>query len=162
MAFDRKAYNREYAKRPGVAERRRERQRERYRSGECDEWLGEYRSRPEVRVRRCRNQRRYRDRNPEKVRGAQRRYFLEHREKMNKSRAEAIARFPEKHKARGKLNKAVERGVVNKPGSCSRCGEEVESHRLHGHHADYSKPLDVEWLCSICHGAERRKDEAVA
>lgn len=35
-----------------------------------------------------------------------------------------------------------------------RCGTDKN---VHGHHHDYSKPLDVEWLCSTCHGIEHRK-----
>jgi hypothetical protein len=61
-------------------------------------------------------------------------------------------RHPEKVKAREALNHAVAAGTVVKPDRCEDCGEPTESRRLHGHHEDYSKPLDVEWLCSACHG----------
>lgn len=27
---------------------------------------------------------------------------------------------------------------------------------LHGHHHDYAKPLEIEWLCVACHVAEHR------
>ena len=60
---------------------------------------------------------------------------------------------PYKRRARKILSKAVASGKVKKPGSCSSCGW-VGS--LHGHHADYSKPLSVEWLCAICHGLRHR------
>lgn len=37
----------------------------------------------------------------------------------------------------------------NKPNQCQLCG--TRSDELEGHHYDYSKPLDVTWLCKRCH-----------
>ena len=31
---------------------------------------------------------------------------------------------------------------------CNRCGSDT---RVHAHHHDYSKPLEIEWLCVSCH-----------
>lgn len=46
---------------------------------------------------------------------------------------------------------AVRRGELSKPKACEDCDKEV---RLQAHHPDYSKPLEVVWLCSSCHAAE--------
>ena len=75
-----------------------------------------------------------------------------------KTRREAIRRererYPEKYRARTTLGHAVERGRVVKPTSCEVCGFEPEDSLLiHGHHHDYSKPLEVHWLCHHCHDA---------
>lgn len=61
--------------------------------------------------------------------------------------------------ARRKLNRAVAIGKVFKPSHCSRCNlkpgvNNYGRSNLHGHHHDYSKPLDVEWLCVFCHKKE--------
>jgi len=58
-------------------------------------------------------------------------------------------RSPEKQKARKAVQTAVRRGLLVKPEECSSCGTRG---RIEAHHADYSKPLDVEWLCHRCHG----------
>lgn len=46
-----------------------------------------------------------------------------------------------------------------KPDLCEGCNKEK---KLTGHHKDYSKPLEVEWLCYECHGIETRKMNASA
>ena len=43
---------------------------------------------------------------------------------------------------------------------CSRCGRTTN---VHAHHDDYSKPLDVTWLCPPCHAvrhAEQKQERA--
>ena len=37
-----------------------------------------------------------------------------------------------------------------RPEACQRCGKEC---RTQAHHDDHSKPLDVMWLCPVCHAA---------
>lgn len=61
---------------------------------------------------------------------------------------------PEKRSANVILCRAVRDGKVFKPLECSRCGAIPPRRQLHGHHEDYSKPLEVEWICSGCHGLE--------
>ena len=55
-------------------------------------------------------------------------------------------RFPEKYKAHCKLNNSLRDRKISKL-PCKVCGEL----KVHAHHADYSKPLDVIWLCSVHH-----------
>ena len=58
---------------------------------------------------------------------------------------------PEKYKARTAVSNALRDGRLTRE-PCSRCGSGV---RVQAHHADYTKPLDVEWLCFRCHREER-------
>lgn len=57
-------------------------------------------------------------------------------------------KFPEKQKARAQVAYALKRGQLKKPKKCSRCKKQK---KLDGHHSDYSKPLEVKWLCRGCH-----------
>jgi hypothetical protein len=50
---------------------------------------------------------------------------------------------------------AVKTGRIQKAEICTCCGLKVN--RLHKHHPDYSRPLDIVWLCSSCHGMQHRK-----
>ena len=59
--------------------------------------------------------------------------------------------FPEKFRARDALKYAVRTGkLIRLP--CEICGKE----KAEGHHEDYSRPLDVNWLCRM-HHAERHR-----
>lgn len=55
-------------------------------------------------------------------------------------------RNPQKAKARRALGYAVSTGKVARL-PCEVCGNP----KSQGHHDDYSKPLDVRWLCFRCH-----------
>ena len=56
-------------------------------------------------------------------------------------------RYPES-KCRDILYKAKSKGEITPPKFCEKCGNKL---KLHAHHKDYSKPLDVTWLCRYCH-----------
>jgi len=56
---------------------------------------------------------------------------------------------PRKSMARHLVAYAVTIGYIEKPLSCSLCGENDK--RIEAHHTDYEKALEVQWLCQSCH-----------
>ena len=60
---------------------------------------------------------------------------------------------PTKRAARIAVGNALRDGKLQKR-PCKSCGSTA---RINAHHPDYSKPLEVVWLCSICHGAAHRQ-----
>jgi hypothetical protein len=61
---------------------------------------------------------------------------------------------PEKVSARLAIMHEIKMGRIVKPNNCSRCLKECKPE---GHHPDYSKPLEVIWLCRQCHNKEHKK-----
>jgi hypothetical protein len=55
----------------------------------------------------------------------------------------------EKERARSIAWHANRRGVLVPPERCEKCGTAASV--LVMHHEDYTKPLDVIWLCNPCH-----------
>lgn len=45
-------------------------------------------------------------------------------------------------------------GLLIVPEVCSRCGG---GGQIDGHHTDYARPFDIEWLCRGCHNCEHRR-----
>ena len=62
--------------------------------------------------------------------------------------------------ARRMVRNAVRAGDLVRPGSCSACGRETP--KIQGHHADYMKPLCVEWLCVPCHRSRHSRATTAA
>lgn len=56
---------------------------------------------------------------------------------------------PEKRKAHVRVAWALKWGELVRPNHCSRC--DARTYTI-AHHHDYSKPLDVLWVCDRCHG----------
>lgn len=87
-------------------------------------------------------------------------YYKAYEKKRNAKRweyktEEAMAwrkRNPDKYKAHKKLHNALRGGKIKKQ-PCFICG----SKDVHGHHYDYSKPLNVIWLCAQHHQWMHRK-----
>lgn len=69
--------------------------------------------------------------------------------RLREAEKKSVAKYPEKDKARRLLRMAVNLGVVKKI-PCRDCG----SPKVQGHHKDYSKPLEVVWLCTADHKQE--------
>jgi len=67
-------------------------------------------------------------------------------------KVKAGKRNPIKQHARNLLQSAIRWGKII-PQPCVKCGEKI----VHGHHPDYSKPLDVLWLCRTHHMELHRK-----
>ena len=67
---------------------------------------------------------------------------------QSKYRISMDGKYPQKRQARNMINRAVQNGQIIKPSECSVCGS---TKRLDGHHADYSKPMKVKWVCRGCH-----------
>jgi DNA-binding transcriptional regulator YiaG len=89
----------------------------------------------------------------EAERASSRRHYWKHR--AEKIAAVMIAQKTIAGRARSLFQRAMLRGEITRPETCSRCGARG---RIHGHHTDYSKPLDVVWLCSLCHGEAHRSE----
>lgn len=71
-----------------------------------------------------------------------------YRESANKASRKAYRKHKVKWLARLKARYAVSKGIIIKPKKCEVCNL-VKI--LQGHHEDYSKPLEVIWLCWTCH-----------
>ncbi len=65
---------------------------------------------------------------------------------MSKTNKAWRKRNPEKARAHWMVAEAIQRGYLVKL-PCEVCGNK----KVHGHHDDYSKPLEVRWLCHIHH-----------
>ena len=91
-----------------------------------------------------------------------RRHYLRYKKKIlarNKANYEAgrevaLARFlatkkTEKGRARQRVRDAIKAGKLARDKACQLCLKEC---RTHAHHHDYSKPLEVTWVCTQCHG----------
>lgn len=64
-------------------------------------------------------------------------------------------RYPEKQRARRIVEQAVKWGhLLRKP--CEVCSES----KTQAHHDDYSKALEVRWLCPVHHTAVHRPQAA--
>lgn len=78
------------------------------------------------------------------------------KEKFNKTIRKWQINNREKTNAHAKVHRAIANGRLVRSMNCEECGKKCKTE---GHHEDYSKPLDVIWLCKICHSKKIEKVE---
>ena len=86
-------------------------------------------------------------------------YYREYdRERGNRQtpeyRAGYIKIYPDKYKAHNMVHNYIRDGKLTRKTECEECGGDSN---IHAHHEDYSKPLDVVWLCAACHAKRHPK-----
>jgi hypothetical protein len=83
------------------------------------------------------------------------------RERGNRQSPEYLKAYrkanPNKYRATNMVNNAIRAGNLFKE-PCEQCGS---TDRIHAHHDDYSKPLNVRWLCAVHHRQWHMKNEAL-
>ena len=99
--------------------------------------------------RECNNKgvRKHRTDNPELKAIADKKYYEKNKKEILKNQ-KAYASQPlvrAKHNVRGATYRAVQKGELTK--SMCGCGEPS----VEAHHPDYTKPLEVVWMCVKCH-----------
>ena len=67
-------------------------------------------------------------------------------------------------KAQNLLEQAIEKGIVTRKTHCEKCGDtgtfKDGRTKIQAHHSDYTKPLQVDWLCQKCHHVWHKKHRA--
>ncbi len=91
------------------------------------------------------------------MREYQRVFARNHRDPKKHREAAARYRMRNRHKvlAQSKVKAAMKSGRIAVPLWCQQCHCVTQ---LEAHHSDYSKPLDVLWLCTTCHGLAHRSN----
>lgn len=81
-------------------------------------------------------------------------YRKEHPERRKETCNNYIKKYPERYKANYTLTNAVrDKKIFRKP--CYVCGDL----KSQAHHHDYSKPLDVVWVCAVHHAALENRNK---
>lgn len=120
-----------------------------------------YWSKPENRERKRQKDKRYYERHKEEIlkrtkeyqknhqeqrKETLKRYYHNHKDSESARQKEYIENNHKKYLAHRAVRSAVLKGVLDHQ-PCSVCGEI----KAEAHHDDYSKPLEVKWLCHKCH-----------
>lgn len=88
----------------------------------------------------------YWERHRERRRELTKAYFKKHPDAKRLKAARYRNRYPERALAVDRVHKALKAGKLREM-PCEKCLDV----RVHAHHDDYSKPLDVMWLCQKHH-----------
>lgn len=65
---------------------------------------------------------------------------------------------PNAYKAQCIVNNSIRDGKLIGHSACEKCDSEI---KIEAHHCDYTKPLDVMWLCRSCHNKWHRHNKPI-
>jgi hypothetical protein len=108
------------------------------------QWHLKHKDDPDYRLRRNLARIEYTERHREEVRARCRLYY-----EKNKKKWSQYGRTKKQVSAHSRARNEIRWGRWKRETRCSKCGKEKFTVM---HHEDYSKPLDVVFLCRSCHG----------
>ncbi len=94
------------------------------------------------------NTRVWQSKNKDKVAASYKKWRTNNPHKSNMRDKRYRERNPLKRKARLAVSYAIQTGELTRPSNCESC---FTACKPQGHHEDYTKLLEVEWLCTKCH-----------
>jgi len=102
------------------------------------------------------NNKRWNKENPDRRAELNRRWTEQNRDRAAAHAKAKRERYPQKEQARAEVRRALRQGRLVRPEYCEECGGEGRPYKdgrspIQAHHDDYSRPLDVRWLCRDCH-----------
>lgn len=103
---------------------------------------------PEFREKNCIKCREYRRNNPEKASFVSLNWAKNNREKTRIYQEKWRKENRPQKAANAYLQKHIKKGFIIRSQTCTTCHKECKTE---AHHEDYTKPLDVIWLCRRCH-----------
>lgn len=83
-----------------------------------------------------------------------REWTRKNRDKVSAKSHQYFKKSPEKFYARQAVVWALRFNLLQRPEKCSMC---KCIGKIEAHHEDYSKPLEVQWICRPCHVKEHMK-----
>jgi hypothetical protein len=92
---------------------------------------------------------RYREANREKIREDDKKFYEENTDKRCQYQKNHKSENAYKWECYKVYNKAINNGELVRSKKCQICSS--KKGKMDGHHHDYSKPLDVIWVCKECH-----------
>lgn len=121
------------------------------------EWTKEYQKTERYKTYQLEYQREYKKKNREKLNAqdnlSRKKRRISDPEKYRLLDKDHRKKYKDKIVVRVMLYDNIKSGRIKKPEKCSVCNEVK---KIEGHHRDYSKPLEVVWLCRICHTSEHK------
>ena len=99
-------------------------------------------------VKRLMNERRWKTENPDRHRALTRAYQQRNKARLRTRLQDHRLKYPQKYHAHKIVQYAIKTGQLERPLTCSQCHRTA---KIQAHHQDYSKPLEVIWLCRRCH-----------
>jgi len=100
------------------------------------------------------NSEKFRRENPEKASIQSRKWSEKNREKRRQYQEKSRKNNLEKRAVNEHLKRYVKKGLIERGSMCQDCNKEG---KMEAHHIDYSKPLEVQWLCRRCHMKRHRR-----
>jgi len=93
-------------------------------------------------------QRKWQNENKEKYLKFQKKWREENKEKLNEEKRKWQKEYRKRNKNIIQAYKKSEKIKIPKNQKCENCKKELA---IHKHHEDYSKPLNIKFLCLSCH-----------